>query len=300
MIGKTLRNYRITEKLGVGGQGTVWKATDTKLGRTVVIKVLPPELTAKEANLKRFEREARLASSLDHPNICTIFDLDEIEGVHFIAMQYVEGKNVRQLVGGHPLELKSALLIAIQVADALAVAHARGIIHRDVKSGNVMVTPSGQVKVLDFGLAKLLDDQEAGATGIHRTELTEVGVPYGTATYAAPEQARGDRVDKRADIFSMGVLLYEMLTGTWPFRGKSAIDVRHAVLYDTPRPVAEVRRDPFPPQLQQILDRAMAKDPRDRYHKTEEMRDELRAVLSDLGAGGQTSPQTSVSPEPPR
>src|SRR2546422_6124193 len=177
MIGKFLRNYKILEKLGVGGQGTVYKATDSKLGRTVVIKVLPPELTAREANLKRFEREARLASSLDHPNICTIFDLDEAEGLHFIAMQHVEGRNVRQLVGGRPLELKSALLIAIQVTDALAAAHARGIIHRDIKSGNVIVTPAGQVKILDFGLAKLLDESEATAAGIHRTELTEVGVP---------------------------------------------------------------------------------------------------------------------------
>ena len=197
MIGKTLHHYRILEKLGVGGQGTVYKATDTKLGRTVVIKVLPPELTAKAANVKRFEREARLASSLDHPNICTIFDMDEIDGVHFIAMQHVEGKNVRQLVGGRPLELRSALQIAIQTADALAVAHARGIIHRDIKSGNVMVTPAGQVKVLDFGLAKLLDDEQAGVTGVHRTELTEVGVPYGTATYAAPEQARGHFLNRR-------------------------------------------------------------------------------------------------------
>jgi serine/threonine-protein kinase len=153
---------------------------------------------------------------LDHPNICTIYDLDEVDGVHFIAMQFVEGKNVRQLVAGRPLELKTALLIGLQVADALAAAHSRGIIHRDIKSGNVMVTSTGQVKVLDFGLAKLLDDTEAVTAGIHRTELTEVGVPYGTATYAAPEQARGDRVDKRADIFSTGVLLYEMLTGTWP------------------------------------------------------------------------------------
>src|SRR5436305_3932349 len=201
MIGAKLGNYRILEKIGAGGQATVYNATHTKLGRAVVIKVLPPELTLKEANLKRFEREARLASALDHPNICTIFDLNEIGGVHFIAMKYVEGKNVRQLVSGRPLDLRSALSIAIQVADALAAAHSRGIIHRDVKSGNVMVTPSGQVKVLDFGLAKLLDDAEAGATGIHHTELTEVGVPYGTATYAAPEQARGDRVDKRADIF---------------------------------------------------------------------------------------------------
>src|SRR5678810_1479105 len=274
MIGKTLGSYRILEKIGAGGQGTVYKATDTKLGRAVVIKVLPPELTVKEANLKRFEREARLASSLDHPNICTIFDLDEIEGVHFIAMQHIEGRNVRQLVGGRPLELKSSLLIAIQVADALATAHDRGIIHRDIKSGNVMVAPSGQVKILDFGLAKLLDDEEASATGIHRTELTEVGVPYGTATYAAPEQARGDRVDKRADIFSLGVLLYEMLTGTWPFRGKTTIDVRHAVLYDPPRPIEQLRSSAIPPRLQQIIDKALAKEPKDRFQNMDDFRNE--------------------------
>src|SRR6202165_4684292 len=265
MIGENLGNYKITHKIGAGGQGTVYKAIDQKLGRTVVIKVLPAELTVKETNLKRFEREARLASALDHPNICTIFDMDEANGLHFIAMQYVEGRNVRQLVNGRPLELESTLRIAIQVADALAVAHARGIIHRDIKSGNVMVTPAGQAKVLDFGLAKLLDDEEAGASGIHRTELTEVGVPYGTATYAAPEQARGDRVDKRADIFSTGVLLYEMLTGTWPFRGKTAVDVRHAVLHEEPVPLKIARPDPVPERLQQILDRALKKHPRDRY-----------------------------------
>lgn len=299
MIGKTLRNYRITEKLGVGGQGEVYKATDSKLGRTVVIKVLPQELTAKEANLKRFEREARLASSLDHPNICTIFDLDEVEGMHFIAMQYVEGRNVRQLVNGRPLELKTTLLIALQVADALAAAHARGIVHRDIKSGNVMVTPSGQVKVLDFGLAKLLDEEKAATTGIHRTELTEVGVPYGTATYAAPEQARGDRVDKRADIFSMGVLLYEMLTGTWPFRGKTTIDVRHAVLHDSARPIAELRPGVIPPRLQQIVDRAMAKEPRDRYQKMEDFRDDLRLALQEFSAADAAGAD-HVTPEPPR
>src|SRR6185369_14382679 len=160
--------------------------------------------------------------------------------------------NVRQLVDGRPLELKTALLIGLQVTDALAAAHSRGIIHRDIKSGNVMVTSTGQVKVLDFGLAKLLDDTEAATAGIHRTELTEVGVPYGTATYAAPEQARGDRVDKRADIFSLGVFRYDKLTGTWPFRGKTTIDVRHAVLHDAPRPVAELRASAIPPHLQQI------------------------------------------------
>ena len=298
MIGNTLRHYRITEKLGVGGQGTVYKATDTKLGRTVVIKVLPEELTAKEANLKRFEREARLASSLDHPNICTIFDLDEVNGVHFIAMQHVEGKNVRQLVNGRPLELKTTLSIALQVADALAAAHSRGIIHRDIKSGNVMVTPSGQVKVLDFGLAKLLDEGEAATTGLHRTELTEVGIPYGTATYAAPEQARGDRVDKRADIFSTGVLIYEMLTGTWPFRGKTTIDVRHAVLHDAPRPITDLRSSPIPSRLQQAVDRALSKEPRDRFQKMDDLRDELRQVMLEI-SGGEAEFQ-SVTHEPPR
>ncbi len=282
MVGTTLGNYKILEKIGAGGQGTVYRAIDSKLGRTVVIKVLPAELTSKEANLKRFEREARLASSLDHPNICTIFDLNEINGIHFIAMQFVEGRNVRQLVSGKPLELTSALSIAIQTADALAAAHASGIIHRDVKAGNVMVTSKGQAKVLDFGLAKLLDEDAARTSGIHHTELTEVGVPYGTATYAAPEQARGDRVDSRADIFSTGVLLYEMLTGSWPFRGKTAIDVRHAVLHEDPVPLSEARPGALPPQLQQILDKALAKNPRDRYQKITQFRDELIAVQREL------------------
>src|SRR5215213_4371931 len=289
MIGATLDNYRILEKLGAGGQGDVYKAVDRRLGRTVVIKVLPPDLTVKEANLKRFEREARLASSLDHPNICTIFDMDEVDGVHYIAMQYVEGRNVRQLVNGRPLELKSALSIAVQVADALAAAHARGVIHRDIKAGNVMVTDTGQVKVLDFGLAKLLDEDAARTSGIHHTELTEIGVPYGTATYAAPEQARGDRVDSRADIFSTGVLIYEMLTGTWPFQGKTSIDVRHAVLHDAPRPIAEMRSDAIPARLQQILDRAMAKEPRDRYQKIKEMGEDLREVLREIATNGEDS-----------
>jgi len=285
MIGAKLGNYRILEKIGAGGQGTVYKATDTKLGRAVVIKVLPPELTVKEANLKRFEREARLASALDHPNICTIFDLNDIEGVHFIAMQYVEGKNVRELVNGRPLDLRSALSITIQVADALSAAHERGIIHRDIKAGNVMVNPVGQVKILDFGLAKLVDDSVSPG-GIHHTDLTEVGIPYGTATDAAPKQARGERVDARADIFSTGVLLYEMLTGTWPFQGKTSVDVRHAVLHEDPQPLSEARPGGAPRQLQAILDRAMAKEPKQRYQKVGEMRDDLRAVLREVEAGG--------------
>ena len=300
MVGSTLGNYKILEKLGAGGQGTVYKAVDSKLGRTVVIKVLPEELMTKPANVKRFEREARLASALDHTNICTIFDLNVINGVHFIAMQYIPGRNVRQLVNGKPLQLESALSIAIQVADALAIAHAQGIIHRDIKAGNVMVTSQGQAKVLDFGLAKLLDDDAARSSGIHHTELTEVGIPYGTATYAAPEQARGDRVDSRADIFSTGVLLYEMLTGTWPFRGKTAVDVRHAVLHEDPLPITEARTDAVPDRLQQILDRALEKNPRDRYQQIAQFRDDLRAVSRDLATSSGVVLDESSMPVAPR
>ena len=300
MVGTTLGNYKILEKLGAGGQGTVYKAVDSKLGRTVVIKVLPEELLAKEANVKRFEREARLASSLDHPNICTIFDLNEIDGVHFIAMQYIPGRNVRQFVNGKPLQLESALSISVKVADALAAAHAQGIIHRDIKAGNVMVTNKGEVKVLDFGLAKLLDDDAARTSGIHHTELTEVGVPYGTATYAAPEQARGDRVDSRADIFSTGVLLYEMLTGTWPFRGQTAVDVRHAVLHEEPVPINIARPDPIPDRLQQIIDRALQKNPRDRYQQITEFRDDLRAVVREVAVTSGAIIDESGLPVAPR
>jgi serine/threonine-protein kinase len=212
-------------------------------------------------------------------------------------MQYVEGKNVRELVNGRPLDLASALSIAIQVADALAAAHERGIIHRDIKAGNVMVTPSGQVKILDFGLAKLVDESHVTG-GIHHTDLTEVGIPYGTATYAAPEQARGERVDARADIFSTGVLLYEMLTGTWPFQGKTSVDVRHAVLHEEPKPLMEARPGGAPPRLQAILDRAMAKNPRDRYQKVNEMRDDLRTALREIESGGAQTyePITPVAP----
>src|SRR5688500_1869803 len=283
MIGSQINQYKIQEKIGSGGQGTVYKALDTKLNRTVVIKILPPELTQKTSNFRRFEREAQLCSQLDHPNICTIYDFHEADGVFYIAMQYVEGKNVRQLVGGRPLELKTALNIAVQVCDALAYAHSKNIIHRDIKAGNIMVTSNGQVKILDFGLAKLLQDEPGNyPKGVDRTEITELGIPYGTATYAAPEQAKGEKADHRADIFSTGVLIYEMLTGIWAFQGKTVIDVRHQVLYGTPKPLAEMRPEPLPPQLQQILDKAMAKDPKNRYQQIKTMRNELREVLQEV------------------
>ncbi len=283
MIGSKINQYLIKEKIGAGGQGTVYKALDTKLNRTVVIKILPPELTAKTANFKRFEREAQLCSQLDHPNICTIYDFHEADGVFYIAMQYIEGKNVRQLVAGRPLEMRSALSIAVQVCDALAFSHSRGIIHRDIKAGNVMVTSGGQAKILDFGLAKLIQDEPAGhLKAFDRSEITEVGIPYGTATYAAPEQAKGETADHRADIFSTGVLLYEMLTGIWAFQGKTVVDVRHQVLHGTPKPLAEMRPEPTPPKLQEIIDKALAKNPRDRYQKIATMRDDIRSVLNEI------------------
>ncbi len=283
MIGSQINQYLIKDKIGSGGQGTVYRAIDTKLNRTAVVKILPPELTLKTANFKRFEREAQLCSQLDHPNICTIYDFNEANGVYYIAMQWVDGKNVRQLVGGRPLQLKSALSIAIQVTDALAYAHSKNIIHRDIKAGNVMVTDSGQAKILDFGLAKLLEDeQEEANRGVDRTQITELGIPYGTATYAAPEQAKGERADERSDIFSTGVLIYEMVTGIWAFQGKTVIDVRHQVLYGVPKPLAEMRRDTIPAKLQQIVDKALAKEKRDRYQKISAMRDDLRAVLQEI------------------
>jgi serine/threonine-protein kinase len=283
MIGSKINHYKIIKKLGAGGQGTVYKAIDTKLDRELVIKVLPPELTARTANFKRFEREAKLCSQLDHPNICTIYDFHEDDGTFYIAMQYVGGKNVRQLVDGKPMELTTALQIAIQVCDALAYAHSKNIIHRDIKAGNIMVSDNGRVKILDFGLAKLMQDEvDPKAKNVDRTDLTELGIPYGTATYAAPEQAKGELTDHRADIFSTGVLLYELLTGIWAFQGKTVIDVRHQVLHGTPTPLSEMRPEQLPPQLQQIVDKALAKEPIDRYQRISTMRDELRKVLAEV------------------
>src|SRR5215217_3313780 len=284
MLGQLLLHYRVVEKIGEGGQGTVYKVIDTSLDRPAVIKVLPPDLIDSPSNLVRFEREAKLASSLDHPNICTIFGLHKVGDVQFIAMQYVEGRNVREIVDGKPLDLRSALSIAIQVTDALAAAHSRGIVHRDIKARNVMVTRSGTVKVLDFGLAKLIESPHTGSSS--DPQLTELGVPYGTSTYAAPEQAQGLAVDHRADIFSTGVLLYEILAGTWPFRGKTALDVRYAVVYHKPKPIVEARGEDSPAlrRIQEILDHALAKAPEDRYQKIEDMRGDLQAVLREIDA----------------
>jgi len=278
--GQSVAQYRIISELGAGGQGTVYKALDTKLGRTIALKLLPPEMASVDDTVrKRFRREAQLASSLDHPNICTVHDLVEADGAAFIVMQFVAGRTVRQLVGGHPLEITSALRIAIQVCDALAAAHSKGIIHRDIKAQNIIVSENGQAKILDFGIAKLIGE---GSDGKDQTEITALGSPYGTPTYAAPEQSRGEKADHRADIFSTGVLLYEMLSGTWPFQGRTAVEARHAVLYDEPRPISEMRGGPIPAKLEAIVSRALSKEPAHRYQRMADMRDALIEVLREL------------------
>ncbi|HKP38396.1 MAG TPA: protein kinase [Pyrinomonadaceae bacterium] len=286
MIGRQLLNYEILEKLGAGGHGDVYRARDIRLNRLVVIKVLPHELTDNDRNLKRFEREAQLISSLDHPNVCTVYGFDEVEGLHLMIMQLIEGRTVRQLVNGRPLKLETALRIGIQVADALATIHGRNIIHRDIKAGNVMVTDEGLVKILDFGLAKFIEETDT-KTSITSQEIqiTEPGSPRGTATYAAPEQARGEDVDHRADIFSTGVLLYEMLTGTWPFHGKNVRDVRSALINDEPVPIAQRRGEEVPEHLQAIVSKAMAKTADERYQTAAELRDELAIMLREVSSG---------------
>jgi len=278
--GQSVAHYRIISELGAGGQGTVYKALDTKLGRTIALKLLPPEMASVDDTVrKRFRREAQLASSLDHPNICTVHDFIEADGASFIVMQFVAGRTVRQLVGGRPLAISTALRIAIQVCDALAAAHSKGIIHRDIKAQNIIVSENGQAKILDFGIAKLIGE---GSDGKEHTEITALGSPYGTPTYAAPEQSRGEKVDHRADIFSTGVLLYEMLSGAWPFQGRTAIEARHAVLYDEPRPISETRGGPIPAKLEAIVSRALSKEPAHRYQRMADMRDALIEVLREL------------------
>ena len=284
--GSLLAHYRILEKLGGGGQGTTYKAEDTRLSRPVVIKTLHPDLSGSEGARRRFEREACLCSALDNPNICAIYDVGEAGGLAYIVMQYVEGPTLRQLMGGRPLDLPSALSIAIQIADALSVAHSRGIVHRDVKPSNIVVQPGGQAKVLDFGLAKMLDPDDGKDPLQRADEATAVGVPYGSMGYGSPEQAQGARVDHRSDIFSLGVVLYEMLTGQRAFRGRYPIEVLHAVIHDMPRAANQINPR-VPPALEAILERALAKEPAERYQTMAALRDDLKAVRRRLmpGAG---------------
>jgi len=283
--GVTLSHYRIVETLGTGGQATAFKAEDMRLNRMVVIKALKPELATSETARRRFEREAALCSALDNPHIQAVYDVGEAEGLYYIVLQYVEGPTLKQFMGGRPLDTLSALSLAIQLADALAVAHATGIVHRDLKPANIIVGPGGQARILDFGLAKMLvpDASETGAPPQSKTDdpLTEVGVPYGSMGYSSPEQATGQAADHRTDVFSLGVVLYEMITGVAPFRGRHAVEVLNAVINQTPRPIVDLNPRALP-ALQPILERAMAKQARDRYQTMAAFRDELKSLMRRL------------------
>jgi serine/threonine-protein kinase len=277
--GRVLSHYRIIEKLGQGGQATAYKAEDMRLSRTVVVKILRAELARSEVARRRFEREACLCSALDNPNISAVFDVGEAAGLNYIVMQYVEGSTLKALMGGRPLETLSALSIAIQIADALAVAHAAGIAHRDLKPSNVIVTPAGQAKVLDFGLAKMLA-RDADSPP-EEDPLTEAGMPYGSLGYGSPEQVSGRAVDHRSDIFSLGIVLYEMIAGQRPFKGGTLGDVLRSIVNSPARPLADFSSR-APARLQAILDRALAKDPQHRYQTMAALRDDLKAVMRQL------------------
>jgi serine/threonine protein kinase len=246
MLGRTISHYQILEKLGEGGMGVVYKARDTHLDRFVAIKVLPPERVADAARKARFVQEAKAASALNHPNIVTIHDIDSVDGIDFISMEYVDGKTLDEVIPRHGMRLNEALKCAVQMADAVAAAHAVGIIHRDLKPGNVMVTGKGQVKVLDFGLAKLTESAEIGEDASTRTmkPTTEEGKIVGTVAYMSPEQAEGKKVDARSDIFSFGSVLYEMVTGRRAFQGATRASTQAAVLKEEPKPASQIAPGP--------------------------------------------------------
>ena len=273
MIGQTISHYRIVENLGEGGMGVVYKAEDTKLRRTVALKFLRSDVLESAEGKERFLREAQAAAALDHPNICTVHEIDEEEGQTFLAMAFVEGQSVKEKIAERPLKLEEALDIAIQTAQGLQAAHEKGVVHRDIKPANLIVNPQGQVKIMDFGLAQLSD----------RTRLTQTSTILGTPAYMSPEQAQRLPSDRRTDIWSLGVALYEMVTGRLPFASNHEAAVLHAIIHEEPEPITALRSG-IPVQLDQIVAKAMAKDPQERYQHVDEMLADLRTLRKRLGS----------------